>query len=221
MNKPNSQLEEEYYRRRAAMVLNQISARGVKDPAVLAAMRTVPRHEFVPEADREAAYDDGPLPIGRAQTISQPYIVGSMTELLQLKASDRVLEIGTGCGYQTAVLAEIARHVYSVERIGSLQIEAMRTLDRLRYRNISLRVGDGFGGWSAYAPYDAIIVTAAAPKLPERLVEQLAPGGRFVLPIEKARGQQLVRFTNSEQGLAQEDLYAVRFVPMLEDIEPE
>lgn len=203
------------------MVLDQIAARGVTDQSVLAAMRTVPRHEFVPEPDRVEAYADGPLPIGREQTISQPYIVGSMTEMCRLHQTDTVLEIGTGCGYQTAVLAEIAEQVYSVERIGPLQDDARRHLARLGYRNVSLHVGDGFEGWPEHAPYDAIIVTAAAPRVPEKLVEQLAPGGRLVLPLVRSRGQQLVRFTRTEQGLEREEFYAVRFVPMLEDIEPD
>ena len=221
MSEKKRQQEEEYYRRRVAMVLDQIASRGVHDQSVLAAMRTVPRHEFVPEPDRIEAYSDGPLPIGREQTISQPYIVASMTELLRLHPTDKVLEIGTGCGYQTAVLAEIATHVFSVERIAGLQAEARKQLERLGYRNVSLRVGDGFAGWAAYAPYNAIIVTAAAPNVPPRLIEQLAPGGRMVLPLVRARGQQLVRLTRKAQGLEQEDFYAVRFVPMLEDIEPD
>jgi len=201
------------------MVLDQIAARGVTDQSVLAAMRTVPRHRFVLAADLADAYTDGPLPIGRDQTISQPYIVAAMTEMLQLHPTDRVLEIGTGCGYQTAVLAEIADHVWTLERIEELQQASAKRLKALGYRNISLTVGDGFAGWPEEAPFDAILVTAAAPRLPRRLIEQLADGGRLVLPLAQGRGQQLIRLTRTSSGLEREDFFAVRFVPMLEDTE--
>ncbi|MBD3404226.1 protein-L-isoaspartate(D-aspartate) O-methyltransferase [candidate division GN15 bacterium] len=211
--------EEEYERRRREMVERQIAGRDVTDRNVLDAMRAVPRHRFIPEQRRSDAYVDAPVAIGRQQTISQPYIVASMTEHLQLQPRDRVLEIGTGCGYQTAVLAEIAGDVYSIERIAELADQARENLQQLGYHNVSLKIGDGGLGWPEHAPFDAIIITAAAPRMPETLIDQLALGGRMVLPMMTSYGQQLVRLTRRESGIEEEYLYAVRFVPMLEDTE--
>ncbi|TET78678.1 protein-L-isoaspartate(D-aspartate) O-methyltransferase, partial [candidate division TA06 bacterium] len=177
---------------RNKMVSTQIESRGVKDKHVLKAMRKVPRHIFVEEALWERAYDDHPLPIGQGQTISQPYMVGSMTEALELKGKGKVLEIGTGSGYQTAILAEIAEQVFTIERIEELLKKARRTLDRLGYTNVVFRVGDGTIGWQDQAPFDAILVAAGAPDVPEYLFEQLAEGGRMAVPIGDVHGQTLV-----------------------------
>jgi len=212
--------EDRFAPRRRRMVTDQLVRRGIRDEAVLNAMRTVPRHRFIPERYRREAYKDGPVPIGANQTISQPYIVASMTEHLQLTPTSRVLEVGTGCGYQTAVLAEIAREVYSVERIPELHENARRLLDSLGYRDVNLRLGDGSHGWPEAAPFDAIIVTAAAPDIPDALVTQLVEGGRMVLPLEDVTGrQELIRLTYRGERIEREDLYEVRFVPMLGGIE--
>jgi protein-L-isoaspartate(D-aspartate) O-methyltransferase len=175
--------EDVYAEARRSMVEYQIRSRGVQDPSVLAAMETVPRHEFVPEEYLQSAYSDGALPIGYGQTISQPYIVALMTELLELDEGDRVLEIGTGSGYQAAVLAEIVDEVYTVEIIPELAKAARERLDRLGYGNIVSANADGYYGWEKYAPYDAIIVTAAPDHVPPALVEQLKDGGRMVIPV--------------------------------------
>jgi len=205
---------------RERMVHDQLVRRGVRNEAVLAAMRTVPRHRFVPERNRAESYKDGPVPIGANQTISQPFIVASMTEHLELSPGSKVLEIGTGCGYQTAVLAEITDQVYSVERIASLHESAARLLAALGYHHVNLRLGDGSLGWSDAAPFDAIIVTAAAPDIPDTLVSQLADSGRMVLPLETTGGRQdLIKLTRTAGGIVREYLYEVRFVPMLGDIE--
>lgn len=199
---------------RAAMVRTQIEARGIKDPAVLAAMRRVPRHEFVPADLRLLAYDDRPLPIEAGQTISQPLIVALMTELLQVKPGQRVLEIGTGSGYQAAVLAELGVEVYSIEIIGTLATSARATLTRLGYRKVSVRAGDGYLGWPEVAPFDGIILTAAPPRVPEPLIAQLKPGGRLVMP-EGVREQELVVYAKSPDGrLRRTTVLPVRFVPM-------
>lgn len=215
----NGQSEALFTRLRDDMVDQQIVRRGVRDQAVLTAMRTVPRHNFVDRKYRQESYSDGPLPIGRDQTISQPYIVASMTEELELKPTDRVLEIGTGCGYQTAVLAEIAAEVYSIERIAELLDYARSRLDRLGYSNIHLKIGDGLTGWEDAAPFDAIILTAAAASLPERLMSQLKNGGRMVLPVATGRGQELMKLVREDDGFREHYLYPVRFVPMLSDTE--
>ncbi len=203
--------------RRLRMVERQIERRGVEDADVLAAMRTVPRHLFVPESEVEAAYDDGPLPIGHGQTISQPYVVASMTEELGIDHTSRVLEIGTGCGYQTAVLAEIAHKIYTIEYVAELLTEAKKTLDTLHYSNIEYRVGDGTLGWPEEAPFDGILVTAAAAKLPPALVEQLAVGGKMVIPLEAGRwgGQELTLVQKTLTGISKKSLYPVRFVPLV------
>ncbi len=199
---------------RSLMVERQIVARGVRDPAVLAAMRRVPRERFVPPAERDAAFDDTALPIAHGQTISQPYIVAFMTEALRLDGTSRVLEIGTGSGYQAAVLAEIAHEVYSIEIVPELADAAAHLLRELGYHNIQLRTGDGYAGWPEAAPFDAIILTAAPPRVPQPLLDQLKPGGRLVAPVGGGGGQQLVRYTRRAHGFAEDNLLPVRFVPM-------
>jgi protein-L-isoaspartate(D-aspartate) O-methyltransferase len=196
------------------MTDSQIRARGVRDPLVLAAVNKVPRHLFVPDGMRGSAYADEPLPIGQGQTISQPYIVAYMTEALGLKGGEKVLEIGTGSGYQTAVLAEIVREVWTVEIVESLSLRARSILDGLGYANIRYRVGDGSGGWPGSAPFDAVIVTAAAAKMPEILEGQLGPGGRMIVPVGTSL-QELFLVRREEKGLTRERLLAVRFVPLV------
>lgn len=193
----------------------------VRDPAVLRAMRTVPRHEFVPAEVRAHAYADSPLPIGHDQTISQPYIVATMTEALQVGPDDVVLEIGTGSGYQAAVLAEIVKHVYTIEIVEPLGLRAKADLQRVGYTNIDVRIGDGYKGWPEHAPFDAIIVTAAPDHVPQPLIDQLKPGGRMVIPVgETGRVQHLKRLTKKEDGsVAEETLELVRFVPMTGEAE--
>jgi protein-L-isoaspartate(D-aspartate) O-methyltransferase len=198
---------------REAMVREQIAARDVEDPFVLAAMRKVPRHELVPLPLRAFAYSDRPLPIGEGQTISQPYIVAFMTEAASLKGGETVLEIGTGSGYQAAVLAEIARHVYTIEIVPALARRAAADLARLGYANVTVREGDGYRGWPEHAPFDAILVTAAPDHVPAALVAQLKIGGRLVLPVG-TEYQELVRITKTETGVKTERLLPVRFVPM-------
>ena len=199
---------------RRRMVAQQIRARGVTDVRVLAAMERVPRHAFVPEADRPRAYDDHPLPLASGQTISQPYIVAYMTELLALEPHHRVLEIGTGSAYQTAVLAEIAAEVWSLEVVKALAASAKTTLDRLGYRNVHLREGSGWDGWPEAAPFDRIIVTAAPDEVPTALREQLAPGGVMVVPVGSAE-QRIIRIERTADGFDQTELLPVRFVPMV------
>ena len=208
----------EQRRARERMVRRQIEARDVRDPRVLKAMRSVPRHLFVPPSLRSHAYDDTPLPIGHEQTISQPYIVAFMSEALELKPDHRVLEIGTGSGYQAAVLAELAREVYSIEIVEPLAREAEQRLKQLGYSNIKLRVGDGYRGWPEAAPFDAIMVTAAPDHVPPALIEQLAEGGRLVLPVGRF-SQNLVRIRRTPEGTRRESLLPVRFVPMTGEAE--
>jgi protein-L-isoaspartate(D-aspartate) O-methyltransferase len=196
------------------MVRTQIEARGVRDPAVLAAMRRVPRERFVQEADRALAESDGPLPIGYGQTISQPYIVALMTELLRPHRGMRVLEIGTGSGYQTAVLAECVGTVFTVEIVPDLARGARTVLDELGYRNVRYRIGDGSLGWPEEAPFDGILAAAAPRDVPPALLDQLALGGRLVLPVGSGEGQRLLRVTREPQGPRREILAPVRFVPM-------
>jgi len=198
------------------MVREQILARGVKDQRVLDAMRKVPRHLFVPQNVRTYAYNDYPLPIGYGQTISQPYIVAFMTEALHLKPNDRVLEIGTGSGYQAAVLAELGGEVYTIEIIEPLGKRARRTLDRLGYRNVQVKIGDGYKGWPEKAPFDAIMVTCAPEKVPEPLVDQLREGGRMIIPVGRAGAvQKLVSIVKKRGELETKEVMYVRFVPML------
>jgi protein-L-isoaspartate(D-aspartate) O-methyltransferase len=195
------------------MVAGQIEVRGIVDNRVLAAMRQVERHLFVPEPLRRQAYSDGPLPIGEGQTISQPYIVAIMTELLDLQGQEKVLEIGTGSGYQAAILGELCKEVYTIEIVEPLGRRASKLLDSMGYENISVRIGDGYAGWPEKAPFDAIMLTAAPPKIPQPLLDQLAEGGRLVAPVgEDYQTLQLV--TKSKGVLKYEDVLPVRFVPM-------
>jgi len=205
--------EEEFAKLRELMVERQIIARGIKDELVLEAMRKVPRHKFVPRSQLPYAYADHPLPIGEGQTISQPYIVALMTELLELKGDEKVLEIGTGSGYQAAVLAEIVKEVYTIEIIKPLADTARERLKALGYKNITVKCGDGYRGWTEHAPFDAIIVTAAPDHIPQPLVEQLKVGGRMVIPVGKYY-QELIRLTKTEHGVKRESIIPVRFVPM-------
>jgi protein-L-isoaspartate(D-aspartate) O-methyltransferase len=198
---------------RERMVVEQIEARDVVDRRVLAAMRTVPRHRFVPEALRPEAYDDHPLPIGEGQTISQPYIVAIMSELLRLEGGERVLEVGTGSGYQAAVLAGLAAEVYSIEIVEPLARQAAATLRELGYTGVAVRAGDGYLGWPEAAPFDAIIVTAAPDHVPQPLVDQLKPGGRLVIPVGVFY-QELLQCVKAPQGLQCTSVIPVRFVPL-------
>jgi protein-L-isoaspartate(D-aspartate) O-methyltransferase len=204
-----------YQRLREEMVRQQIEARGISDPAVLDAMRKVQRHLFVSEALRDQAYGDFPLPIGEQQTISQPYIVAEMTQALQLAPEDRVLEIGTGSGYQAAVLAEIAYRVYTIERIRALYLQVRRLFDELRLFNVVTRYGDGSKGWEEESPFDAIIVTAGTPKIPAVLVNQLAVGGRLVAPVGNPHSQDLIKLIKEKTGVRQSNLGGCRFVKLV------
>jgi protein-L-isoaspartate(D-aspartate) O-methyltransferase len=205
--------EERLAERRRQMVETQLRARGVRDARVLDAMARVPRHRFVRDADRELAYGDYPLEVGFGQTISQPYIVGYMTEQLALPQGARVLEIGTGSGYQAAILAELAGEVYTIEIVPELAEQAARRLEALGYRNVHARFGDGYAGWLDVAPFDAIIVTAAPDHLPQPLVEQLSVGGRLAVPVGRA-DQELIVFTKTPDGLKEQSRLPVRFVPL-------
>lgn len=210
--------QDEYTGLRYKMVEDQIAARGINDQKVLEAMRTVPRHSFVPESYQSYAYRDRPLPIGEGQTISQPYMVGYMTEAIQPDQSDKVLEIGTGSGYQAAVLAEIVDEVYTLEIIPELGNRAKELLRELGYTNVFAKVSDGYHGWSEHAPFDAIVVTAAAEKIPEPLLDQLAEGGRMVIPIgAQHEVQHLVLVRKKNGKIKMENLFPVRFVPFTRD----
>ena len=200
---------------RDRMVAEHLRGRGIRDERVLAAMARIPRHRFVEEAFAARAYGDSPLPIGEAQSISQPYIVALMSEALGLRGGERVLEVGTGSGYQTAVLAELAGKVYSVERVRSLADRALRLLSDLGYYNIRVRVGDGSLGWPEEGPFDAILVTAAAPQIPEALAAQLSPGGRLVVPVGGAGAQMLRRLTRAPEGPVLQNLAGCVFVMLI------
>lgn len=217
---PAQSQREEWDSRRVRMVRQQIEARGVRNHQVLQAMRSVRREQFVPLGIRPYATSDSPLPIGHAQTISQPYIVAYMTELLELEREHRVLEIGTGSGYQTAVLATLSDHVYSIEIVPELAERAKETLRDLRYGNVSLLTGDGYLGWPEHAPYDRIIVTAAPPELPQALLDQLAANGRLVAPVGRSpNAQRIVLVTKDSRGNVQrQDELPVRFVPMVREV---
>jgi len=204
---------DELAERRQRMVETQIRARGIESPAVLAAMAKVPRHLFVPDTFREQAHEDYPLPIGESQTISQPYIVALMTSLLELPRGAKVLEIGTGSGYQAAVLAELAGEVYTIEILESLAARAKATLEQIGYGNVHLRQGDGFEGWPEAAPFDGIVVTAAPPKVPQPLLDQLKVGGKLVIPVGRFF-QDLVVYTRTADGFDKKNVIPVRFVPM-------
>lgn len=205
--------DDPYRQKRLRMVEEQIASRGVRDPLVLEALRKVPRHRFVPESARDLAYHDGPLPIGNRQTISQPYIVAAMTEFAEIGPESRVLEIGTGSGYQAAVLAEIAKEVYSIEIVEALAKRAEETLDALGYESVHVRHGDGYRGWPDAAPFDAILITAAPPAVPEPLLAQLREGGNLIVPVGSFM-QSLERHTRTADGIRVETLFPVRFVPM-------
>ncbi len=200
---------------REQMVRLQIERRGVRNPAVLRAMREVPRHLFVPEAMRRSAYEDHPLPIGHGQTISQPYIVAAMTEMLDPKPGDRVLEIGTGSGYQTAVLARLVKHVYSIEIVEPLGREARARLEQMGCANVSIRIGDGYEGWPEEAPFNKILLTAAPPEVPPRLVEQLQPGGRLVAPVGTSWQELVVIDKDASGRVRRRSEFPVMFVPMV------
>jgi len=202
---------------RTRMVDEQIQARGIRNVRVLEAMRTVPRHEFVPEAYRGLAYEDSPLPTRSGQTISQPYIVALMTESIDPSPGQRVLEVGTGSGYQAAVLAKLVRDVYTIEILPELAKSAAERLERLKISNVHVREGDGYLGWPEQAPFDSILVTAAAGEIPEPLVEQLKPGGRLVIPVNTNQGYQSLQVIEKDVngGKKIRDLIPVRFVPLV------
>ncbi len=208
--------EHDFDAARKRMVERQMEARDIDDPRVLAAMREVPRHRFVPEAEQRYAYADTPLPIGAGQTISQPYIVALMTQLARPTAADVALEIGTGSGYQAAVLAQLVAHVYTIELEPQLGATARRVLDDLGYDNITTRIGDGYAGWPAHAPFDVIIVTAAPDHVPQPLLEQLKPGGRMVVPVGPIHDTQQLRLIEKDASgeIRTQTVSLVRFVPL-------
>ncbi len=205
----------DFERERNRMVDEQIAGRGIRDERVLAAMRKVPRHEFMSEGMNSSAYSDNAMPIGEGQTISQPYMVALMTELLGLAGPERVLEIGTGSGYQAAVLAELCEKVYTVERIKTLAERARATLDRLGCRNVAVKVYDGTYGWKEMSPFDAIMVTAAAPEVPPALVDQLREGGRMVIPVGERFSQALYKVVKTREGIVTTRSIPCVFVPLI------
>ncbi len=205
----------DYHVARQKMVKTQLISRGINDPGVLEAMGKVPRECFIDEALDLEAYNDHPLPIGQKQTISQPYIVALMTEALKLTEEKKTLEIGTGSGYQTAILAELSRKVYTVERIRALMVKARQTLQDLEYSNILFKAFDGTLGWQEYEPYDAIIVTAGSPRIPQPLLDQLADGGRLIIPVGNKYGQDLIKVTNEKGSFIKENLGGCRFVDLV------
>ncbi|MFP4060665.1 MAG: protein-L-isoaspartate(D-aspartate) O-methyltransferase [Bacteroidota bacterium] len=209
--------DKSYKSLRETMVNTQIAARGVKDKKVLNAMRSVPRHLFVPRENRRFAYSDFPLPIGEGQTISQPYIVALMTELLLPRESDKILEVGTGSGYQAAVLAEIVDSVFTIEIYPSLAESAKQLLKELEYNNVVVKAGDGYKGWKEHAPFNGIIVTCSPADIPEPLEEQLAEGGRMIIPVGEGYNQELVIVTKEKGKLKRKKVLPVRFVPMIDD----
>ena len=209
-----SGISDPYTKQRDAMVEEQIVRRGVKNKLVLDAVRKVPRHEYVPEKLQSEAYYDTPLPIGEGQTISQPYIVALMTELLELKGKEKVLEIGTGSGYQAAILADLAGEVYTIEILPSLAQRAEKLVSELGYKNIKVKCGDGFLGWPEFAPFEAIIVTCAPEEIPPLLIEQLAEGGRMVIPVGEEY-QELKLLVKVKGKIEQKDIIPVIFVPMI------
>jgi protein-L-isoaspartate(D-aspartate) O-methyltransferase len=204
-------------RQRQRMVEEQIQARGVRNTRVLQAMRTVPRHEFVPDAHKASAYSDAPLPTSQGQTISQPYIVALMTELADPKPEHRVLEVGTGSGYQAAILSGLVREVYSIELVPELAASAKRRLDRLGFKNVQVRQGDGYLGWPEAAPFDSILVTAGANEVPQPLVTQLKPGGRMIIPVGGSSLDQVLKVVEKDAAgkVTTRDVIPVRFVPLL------
>jgi protein-L-isoaspartate(D-aspartate) O-methyltransferase len=210
-------VSSDFEAQRERMVKEQIEKRGVKDVKVLQALRRVARHKFVPEQYRSQAYMDCPLPIGAGQTISQPFIVAFMTEILGLNSSKKVLEVGTGSGYQAAILAEICDKVYTIEIIESLGEKARDLLSRLGYSNIHVRIGDGYKGWKESSPFDAIIVTCAPTHIPDPLKDQLTEGGKMIIPVGGARSQELILLVKEKGQLIQRSIFPVRFVPMLKE----
>lgn len=210
-------LSQNYEAERSEMVNQQILNRGIRNEQVLNAMESVKRHLFVPQEYRHLSYSDRPLPIGHGQTISEPRIVALMTDYLNLKEHEKVLEIGTGSGYQSAVLAEIVDQVYTVEIVEELAQRARTTLNKLGYDNVHIRIGDGYKGWEAHAPYDAIIVTASPTDIPPPLKEQLAEGGRMVIPVGGSVYQKLVLLRKKNGKVKQTDVTSVRFVPMVDE----
>ncbi len=208
--------EDELRERRERMVAHTIEARGIVDPRVLAAMRTVPRHRFVPDSERSAAYIDSALPIGHDATISQPYMVAEMSELASIQPGDRVLEIGTGSGYQAAVLAEMGAEVYSVERVGALAEQARQALEELGYGDrVHVRHADGYAGWREHAPFQVIMLTASPSRVPQELIDQLAVGGRLIAPVGASYLQSLMLIERTPEGTKEREVSSVVFVPML------
>jgi protein-L-isoaspartate(D-aspartate) O-methyltransferase len=207
-------MKDDFETQRERMVETQIKARGVLDGKVLEAMRKVPRHLFVPENMKSYAYGDEPLPIGEGQTISQPYIVAYMTEVLELRGEERVLEVGTGSGYQSAILAILAREVYTVEIVSALSLRAQEILKSLGYSNIFFKIGDGTSGWKEYAPYDAIVVTAAPASVPKALEAQLTINGKMIIPVGY-EFQELVLVIREKEKIQKRNLLPVRFVPLI------
>ena len=216
VNSSDEEAGQDFAQARLRMVREQIRGRGVRDARVLAAMEKVPRHELVPADVRDHAYEDRPLPIGLGQTISQPYVVAAMTEAVELEGPERVLEVGTGSGYQAAVLAELCGEVFTIELEAELAERARADLLRLGYRNVHVRHGNGYLGWPEQAPFDAIVVTAAPEEIPPVLIDQLALGGRMVIPVGRTF-QELLLVTRTEEGIQRQFLMGVRFVPMREE----
>jgi protein-L-isoaspartate(D-aspartate) O-methyltransferase len=212
----DAQDESAYTSAREAMVREQIAARGIRDPRVIEALRKVPRHRFVPAQEQRRAYADGPLPIGQGQTISQPYIVALMTELVRPQPGDRVLEIGTGSGYQAAVLAHLVSHVYTIELEEALARTAAAVLRELEYENVTVRAGDGYVGWPEHAPFDIVIVTAAPEQVPQPLIDQLKPGGRLVVPVGPRHAVQQLQLIEKDAtgAIKTTDVSPVMFVPL-------
>ena len=208
-------VEDSFFHLREEMVKTQIISRGIKDVRVIEAFLKVPRHKFIPERNIQEAYEDHPLPIGEGQTISQPYMVALMTECLKLKGEEKVLEIGTGSGYQTAILAELAREVYSIERIPSLAEKAKIVLEELGYKNVKIKIGDGTLGWEEYSPYEGIIVTAGSPEIPPPLISQLKENGRLVIPLGDSFSQVLTVVEKVEGKIKQEEICGCIFVPLV------
>lgn len=208
-------MADRYQAQRLSMVQDQLAARGIKDEGLLAAMREIPRHRFVEGRLRKLAYEDRPLPIGQDQTISQPYIVAKMIDWLELDSQDKLLEIGTGSGYQTAILAHLVREVISLERLPALAQQARKTLDKIGINNVSIYETDGSLGWPSDAPYDAILVSAAGPRVPQALLDQLAEGARLVIPVGPAGGQRLDRWQREGSDFIHEQGPAVAFVPFI------
>ena len=212
---PIKNYSDKYEKVRQRMVREQIVARGIKDQKVIQSMLNVKRHLFVPKNQERMAYEDRPLPIGEGQTISQPYIVALMTETLELEKNMRVLEVGTGSGYQAAILAEIVKEVYSIEIIESLGLKAKKLLKNLNYQNINIKIGDGYKGWEEHAPFDAIIVTCAPANIPDPLKKQLKEGGKMIIPMGGSITQELVLLEKKNGKLIKQVVAAVRFVPMV------